>query len=293
MWLSSQLQSLIARAANDFDETVATDRVVESEDDGTTRGMLLDSILASQKVQRESLWKRLHQLEDQYEQAGLQRVYGSVEDSDEKLLSVYMYEERELIKEEDIQRRAAFQIEYPPEEDVLNLQLKEQLEKTVSQLKIAVDHVKAELKSTKASLASENTILEECKAIKIGFAKKLVEAQESGASQRLPSKFTEKSRKLRTEIRYMSSELIKFADTYFPSHAVDGEEGNEDPAQCELKYIIEDLMNKGSNPANLDPFIELQPGEYWTPYIETLVKAGIAMYHPQDASKICLADFRL
>ncbi|KAL0087827.1 hypothetical protein J3Q64DRAFT_1697610 [Phycomyces blakesleeanus] len=293
MWLSNQLQSLIAKAANDFDETVATEPIVQSEDDGTARGMLLDSILASQKSQRDILWKRLHQLEDQYEEAGLQRVYGDIEDSDEKLLSVYMYEERELIKEEGVQRKAAFQIESPPEEDVLNLQLKEQLEKTVNQLKVAVDHIKNELKRARSALSSENTILEECKTIKTGFAKKLAEAQESGNSQRLPNKFTEKSRRLRAEIRYTSGELIKFADTYFPSHAVDGEEGNEDAAQCELKYIIEDLMNKGSNTADLDPFIELQPGEYWTPYIETLVKAGIAVYHPQDARKICLADFLL
>lgn len=38
--------------------------------------------------------------------------------------------------------------------------------------------------------------------------------------------------------------------------------------------------------------MELEPGTYWTPYIETLIKAGIAKRHPEEPRKLRLVDFR-
>lgn len=51
-------------------------------------------------------------------------------------------------------------------------------------------------------------------------------------------------------------------------------------------------MNRAfSNPDN--PYIELVPGTYWTPYIQALSNAGILKYHPEDSSQVRLEDFRL
>lgn len=59
---------------------------------------------------------------------------------------------------------------------------------------------------------------------------------------------------------------------------------------CELKFILEDLMNLAViNPS--DPYLRLEKGTYWTPYIETIVKAGIAVRHPEDSFRIRLVDF--
>lgn len=45
------------------------------------------------------------------------------------------------------------------------------------------------------------------------------------------------------------------------------------------------------HPSN--PYIQLEQGTYWPPYVETLIKAGIAVRHPDDALRIRLVDYRL
>jgi hypothetical protein len=55
--------------------------------------------------------------------------------------------------------------------------------------------------------------------------------------------------------------------------------------------IIEDLMNTISTDA--DPYMNLVPGTYWPPHIQTLVRARIAQYHPDDPLKIRLCDYSL
>jgi centromere protein K len=40
-----------------------------------------------------------------------------------------------------------------------------------------------------------------------------------------------------------------------------------------------------------DPYIELEPGTYYSPYIQTLLKGGIIKYHPEDSRRVRLNDF--
>ena len=56
------LKSIIESAAKDFDDTIDRDPTVTSVEDGTARGDYLDSILAQQRVQRDQLWKQLHEV---------------------------------------------------------------------------------------------------------------------------------------------------------------------------------------------------------------------------------------
>lgn len=39
-----------------------------------------------------------------------------------------------------------------------------------------------------------------------------------------------------------------------------------------------------------DPYVQLQP-EHWPPYVELLVRAGIAVKHPEDSARLKLTDF--
>ena len=45
------------------------------------------------------------------------------------------------------------------------------------------------------------------------------------------------------------------------------------------------------NPEN--PYITLEPGTYWSPYIHTLLRSDIAEFHPEESDMIRLVDFRL
>lgn len=46
-----------------------------------------------------------------------------------------------------------------------------------------------------------------------------------------------------------------------------------------------------SNPNN--PYLKFDPGKVWNPYVETLIRAGIAKRHPNDANMLKLVEFHL
>ena len=46
-----------------------------------------------------------------------------------------------------------------------------------------------------------------------------------------------------------------------------------------------------SNPNS--PYLEFDPDKVWSPYVETLIRAGIAKRHPNDANKLKLVEFHL
>ncbi|KAI7868275.1 hypothetical protein BDF14DRAFT_1911571 [Spinellus fusiger] len=274
MWLSSQLEALINQAAHDYDESIADEPVPPSQNEGTAREATLNAIIEAQKRQRETLWKRLHELEDE-------REAGSTND----LCSA--------LAEEEKKRRhlAIMHVDRSVSDDVLEIQFKEQLQRSNVQLQMTLDHIKQELAEAQLLLESERTVLKECQTLKTVYAQKVAIAQSTGASSAI-SQFTEKSRKIRTEIAYTRNELITFLETYYPPHLVDGET-EEDGVKCDLRFILEDLMNKGNVHSNQDPYLQVNPEDCWSPYIETLIKAGIATYHPQDVNRIRLVDFRL
>jgi centromere protein K len=41
-----------------------------------------------------------------------------------------------------------------------------------------------------------------------------------------------------------------------------------------------------------DPFLRLQPN-HWPPHVELLLRAGIAVKHPQDGGRLKLVEFHL
>jgi hypothetical protein len=57
-----------------------------------------------------------------------------------------------------------------------------------------------------------------------------------------------------------------------------------------LIYSIQQLMNQAYVSPDA-PYIKLEQGTYWSPYIQTLIKGGIIKYHPEDANLVCLKDF--
>ncbi|CAG8802572.1 28181_t:CDS:2, partial [Racocetra persica] len=72
-------------------------------------------------------------------------------------------------------------------------------------------------------------------------------------------------------------ELIKFVDTHFPPHKL---------------VRKDDLMNQSFiHPS--DPYLYIDTNKVWTPYVETLIRAGIARRHPLNTNKIALIEFHL
>ncbi|CAI2183175.1 17069_t:CDS:2 [Funneliformis geosporum] len=111
----------------------------------------------------------------------------------------------------------------------------------------------------------------------------------------------EKINTVRKDFDTLMYEFRKFADTNFPPQDCASDEimidnsddlENENEIMLSLKDMIEDLMNQTySNPNN--PYLKFDPDRVWNPYVETLIRAGIAKRHPNDANMLKLVEFHL
>ncbi|KAK9767733.1 hypothetical protein K7432_002209 [Basidiobolus ranarum] len=94
------------------------------------------------------------------------------------------------------------------------------------------------------------------------------------------------------------TELVKFVEVHFPpvlvykGRQMSDEERTPHTNRCSLKVILEDLMNSAVTRPN-DSYIQLDPDACWKPYIELLVRGGIAARHPQDPHRLKLIEFHL
>ncbi|KAI7880941.1 hypothetical protein K492DRAFT_207215 [Lichtheimia hyalospora FSU 10163] len=291
------LKSIIESAAKDFDDTVDRDPTVTSVEDGTARGDYLDSILAQQRVQRDQLWKQLHELEDQYRERGLDNMYDT--SHEDKKLSVLRHEEKELRSELNKQVEGVEDIAQS-EEPISELQFKEELDTNVNSLRDTLAFLQKELEDAQESLEREQVSLQESGQITETLQKKLEKLEDSAGSMDPGREKRDQFAALNDTYRGVIEHLIDFLDEFYPPHPVDRVNNeildsrrsrNEREEMCELKFIVEDLMNLlVVQPDN--PYMRLEPGTFWTPYIDTLVKAGVAKRHPEDHHMLRLVDFR-
>ncbi|KAI9493421.1 centromere protein Cenp-K [Zychaea mexicana] len=296
MWIEEKLKEIIAQAARDFDQIIAEERKIESSEDGTARGSHLDQILFDQKNEREQLWARLHELEDTFATSGSRKLFVLKVGAQVKYLSTLKVEQQELGKDLKEQIESVREIRRPKDETVNELQFKERLHSTVEQLHEALKTVDQELTDTTEALRREQTVLSECQQITEVLQQRVEEARQPEAMQRASIEAHETLNRLRDKHRTIMGELINFVNEHFPPHPVDGapemiDEGDEVDT-CELAFLLEDLMNLAVLKPH-DPYLTLIEGTYWSPYIETIIKAGIAVRDPENSSRIRLVDFRV
>ena len=61
--------------------------------------------------------------------------------------------------------------------------------------------------------------------------------------------------------------------------------------KASLKDLLENLMNLTVGHTG-DPYLQLG-ANHWKPYVELLIRAGIAIKHPKDGSRLKLVEFHL
>ena len=59
-----------------------------------------------------------------------------------------------------------------------------------------------------------------------------------------------------------------------------------------LSSMLEEIMNKSIDNA-ADPYIQLNSDLHWSPYVELLLRSGIAVRHPHNESLIKITPFHL
>ncbi|GAA5807451.1 hypothetical protein MFLAVUS_000812 [Mucor flavus] len=284
------IKALIAKATEEY-EVIATNVPVKpSKEDGTTRSFELDFILSEQKAERKQLWDKLYELEEKRIEKGKNKAIGEPIPTDRKELLKLITLDKQIVEKVECEM-SKLNIHNTLDDTLLELKYRERQGAQVKQLEKAIKSLEQQVEQVKAAILREKRAVAECDEIKVNLLvseqalKTEVDAKET-SSDRLRAELVLLQKKYEVDIKEMSD----FLDEHYPAHVVDGAGPLGD--ECDLKILLEQLLNEAyRHPEN--PYLPLRRGEYWSPYIETLVKGGIASYHPEDANLIRLENFRL
>ncbi|ORE11957.1 hypothetical protein BCV72DRAFT_246686 [Rhizopus microsporus var. microsporus] len=285
----NQLETLISKATDEYDKIAKSEPKVKSSEDGTSRGDILDEIIKQQQAEKKKLWNKLYKLEKTRVNRKRHVVFqGQPSDANEKKLMTLIYESKELEKEV---RKQDSNLQNIPnvDDNILEIQFRDQLDREIEQYDQAIQFLKAESEKVKINLAEEKKALVECQEVYKSLKARRETLMETNPEV-IESKMQEHMTLVQSLLKKDTRDLVQFLDEFYPPHPID--ENNPLGDDCNLKKILEQLMNLSyTNPD--DPYVTLVPGTYWKPYIETLAKAGIIRYHPEDANQVCLEDFKM
>lgn len=185
-------------------------------------------------------------------------------------------------------------------QDILLAAGKEELQNVDRDLEMMLSTVRAENKKLKSDLEKEQGWLAEQEEVLEALQGKLEEVKnqnenisEKSAIQELKSKL-KKTKAYRQELL---SAFGEFLEEYFPlpeelERNSKKKKGVSEEPRVQwilLHNILENLINQLMNTPN-DPYV-IVTDEYWPPYIELLLRYGIALRHPADANRIRLEAF--
>ncbi|XP_056397214.1 centromere protein K [Hyla sarda] len=187
-------------------------------------------------------------------------------------------------------------------QDILLAAGKEELQTVDRDLEMMLSTVRAENKKLKSNLEKEQRWLAEQEEVFEALKGKLEEVKKQNENISEKSAFQELKNKLKKLKNYKEELLTAFGEflaEYFPvpdehTRSFKKKKGVSEESHVEwvnLHVILETLINQLMNTPN-DPYIIIKD-EYWPPYIELLLRYGIALRHPADAQRIRLEAFHL
>ncbi|KAH0627975.1 hypothetical protein JD844_008599 [Phrynosoma platyrhinos] len=241
----------------------------------------------------EEIWK---QMEECQNKLALQETE-ALPDSDPKL-SLLMKRLKALTAEfNQWQKRKPEVITANPE--ILVALGRDQLQKLDHDLEMVLSTIQAKNKKLKQKLLREQQWLEEQQQLidclnqtEEEISNQVVHFSEERAFQELKTKML--------KIKAFKEEILKalgeFLEEHFPLPENGGttkkkRHSSEEPeAQLiTLHEILEDLIKQHINIPH-DPYITISDS-FWSPYIELLLRYGIALRHPEDPNRIRLENF--
>ncbi|XP_026573097.1 centromere protein K [Pseudonaja textilis] len=276
-------------------EKLAKNFSSDMQDVSSSPGMLLDSENPKEELieECEKLWK---QVEECHTKLSLQS-FETPPVSDLKL-SLLTKRFKALSAEfNQWQKREPEIITTNPE--VLVELGREQLQKLDHELEMVLSTVNAKNKKLKEDfireqkwLAEQERLIECLSQTAEGMTNHVVHFSEKRAFQELKTKML----KIKAYKEDILNALGDFLDEHFPIPENSGtakkkrhSSEEEDVQLISLHEILENLINKLVNTPH-DPYITISDS-FWSPYIELLLRYGIALRHPEDPNKIRLENF--
>ncbi|CAG8439889.1 6857_t:CDS:10 [Diversispora eburnea] len=212
------------------------------------------------------------------------KIYGQEVHAAIKILSL-IAEERLLDQEIEEQKRKRQTVE--TRNRVLNeISVKDHISETVEQYKKALPQLNQEIQDMKEQIAREKEILNEFDIINKTLSEKLELSNEHISHDPRFENLHEKFQKVQEIFDELNEELFKFIEHNFENKTM--VDDNNEQRTSSLKTILEDLMNRAFSDA---PYIRVDIDRVWKPYVGTLIRAGIAQRHPNDANLIKLVEF--
>ncbi|XP_033642068.1 centromere protein K-like [Asterias rubens] len=263
-------------------------------------------LLSAQKHlhnQCERIWTEINQIH-----VGLskEQPLGSLGAAENQMLEVSKAKEKQLTGEIHALQNAPIEA-YPNDPTTLRAILQRELETSVVQLEQTLGVVQTQRKELEEELNREKLLLEQHKEVQQSLQEKLEEAKGMALQQHNSDKGLKELSKKRLRALELQQDLMRrlahFATKHFPLPSLadvnktskrrrsSAESDDEQHRYISLLEILEVLMNKCTDDEP-DPYITLDES-FWPPYIELLLRCGIALRHPQACQRIRLVPFHL
>lgn len=183
-----------------------------------------------------------------------------------------------------------------------NTHLKSQLLTSIRQLEETLGVVKGQRKEVEDELKREEEIVKQHREVSNALRIKIDSLeQEKENVKEVTSQIKDLERQKKAADVYLIQTMKKlgsFLSSNFPLPSAADLKGNKNlaraPLNPDIRYIslqqlTEDLMNMSYSRPH-DPYLRLTD-VHWPPYIELLLRCGIAQRHPQDCNLIRLVAF--
>ncbi|XP_063310139.1 centromere protein K [Pelobates fuscus] len=242
----------------------------------------------------EDVWEQIQECQSRLLQRGTETLPDS---SSEVQLYLLMMQVKALNAEYDQWQKKTPEI-ITKNQDVLLAIGKEELEKTDQELEKILSSVLAKNKELKKNLEKEQHWLEDQQKVVDTLTAKLDKLKNEVPE--FPEKTKDLAKKLmrlRTYKEELLTSLGSFLEEHFPLPEHNSKSSKKkkgvfvEPSVelITLHEILENLINKMMDSPH-DPYIVVDQ-QYWPPYIELLLRYGIAQRHTEDSNRIRLEAF--
>ncbi|NXQ60233.1 CENPK protein, partial [Anthoscopus minutus] len=240
----------------------------------------------------ESIWKQMEECQSKLMLLGTDTLLPS----DAKLSLLMLRWKALTVDSRQWQTRKPEIISTNP--DVLGELGKEELQKVKNDLEMVLSTVRSKNKKLAEELKREHQWYEEQKQLldTINEIEEEPNTQvEQPSTKREFNELKKKTLKVKTLKKKLLNALSEFLDEYFPLPENDENARNENcSAQLAvqlitLRDILEILINKLMTTPH-EPYVKINES-FWTPYIELLLRSGVALRHPEDPNRMRLQAF--
>ncbi|XP_072025531.1 centromere protein K-like [Amphiura filiformis] len=241
----------------------------------------------------ETLWVQVNKI---HERVNSEPTLGVLGDTEQPMLQILQAKSKRL--EAEVHTLDAKEPQaLPTNPTILKALLQKELSKSNQELEQTLAFIQAQRKELEEDLTREKGVLEQHYEVKRTLQSKL-EAAEDGTETSRSSQEKELHQQRKSAAEHQKKlmrNLAAFVSKHFPKptektkQTADREHRSKE--YMSLLEILEILMNKCMD-SESDPYVAVDE-TCWPPYIELLLRCGIALRHPQDYKRIRLVPFHL